>query len=190
MTSSPDPLEQPTPPGTIDVPVTADSQTSFTTLSSPNDRAAPAGGSPFAQDPDAPPRPRRLVGPRRQLVIIFGITSSLLISALAIGLLYAKWYKAPEYDTTIIVWGEPDWAGAKVTVQGSGPPDVNLWGELWPSENMLIRFHVPPGDYRVRVVKDGRLLAERGGRVLSHAGVLTIWWPFRRPPAATQIGAQ
>jgi hypothetical protein len=130
------------------------------------------------------------VGPRRQLVIVFGITSSLLISALAIGLLYVKWYKAPEYDTTIIVWGEPGWAGAVVTVTGSGTPDINLSGSLSEAENLLVRFHVPPGDYRVRVVKDGRVLAERGGRVLSHPGVLTIWWPFRRPPAATQIGAQ
>lgn len=123
-------------------------------------------------------------------MIVFGITSSLLLSALAIGLLYVKWYKAPEYDTTIIVWGEPEWAGAKVTVEGSGSPDVNLWGDLSDAENLLIRFHVPPGDYRVRVMKGGRVLAERGGRVLSHPGVLTIWWPFRRPPAATQTGGQ
>src|SRR5438105_1266458 len=112
MPPSPDPLEHPTPPGTIDVPVAADSQTSFNTFPSPSESPRPAA----AQDPDAPAPPRRLVGPRRQLVIIFGITSSLLLSALAIGLLYVKWYKAPDYDTTIIVWGEPDWAGAKVTV--------------------------------------------------------------------------
>lgn len=185
MSRGPQPSNSPTPPrGTIDVPVPADSPTSsFTTLATP-----PAGVSTAAAaaDSHSPPRGRRLVGPRRQLVIVFGITSSLLICALTIGVLYMKWYRTNEYDTKIIVWGEPEWVGAKVTVNGPALTAGPLLGELTERDNLLLRFHVPQGVYDVRVTRGEKVLAERKGRLLTHPGRITIWWPFRRPPTATQ----
>jgi hypothetical protein len=182
MSGSPEQSKSPTPPGTLDVPVPADSPTSFSTMAAP---AGGSGGGATAAGGESP-RPRRLVGPRRQLVIVFGITSSLILAVLTIGVLYMKWYGTSEYNTKIIVWGEREWVGAKVTVDGPLLQNGPLVAELSDPETPLIRFHVPPGEYVVRVTRDGRLLGERKGRITSHTNRVTIWWPFKRPPIATQ----
>jgi hypothetical protein len=181
-----DPLLEPlTPPGTLDVPMPGDSPTSFAAMSAaPSGPSTPDGTAAPAPHEQARPRARRLTGPRRQLMITFGITASLVISALAIGVLYSKWSKAPVYETTIVAWGEKGWEGAKVTVTSPELPGGSLSDTF--DEALVIRFHVPQGDYRIRVVKDGRTLAERGARLYHEPDKLAIWWPFRRYSATTQ----
>src|SRR5687767_1013262 len=142
------------PPGTIDVQVPADSPTSFSAMS-PD---APASGG-AEEGVETPRRGGRLVGPRRQRIIVVGIVAAFLVSALSIGILYAKWYSAEPHSATIIVWGddkEPGWEGGRVTVTGTGLNDGPLVADLSPRDHLLVRFHVPTGDFRVRVTaKDG-----------------------------------
>lgn len=119
-----------------------------------------------------------------------GIAAAGIISLLAAGVLYYKWYKdRPDANqTTIIVWGkdEKDWDGAKVTVTNSAPGGDSLMGELSAKENLLLRFHVPPGNYRVRIERDGHKLAEVVNDPRRPLMPNVIWWPFHAPPAATQ----
>ena len=183
MAPGPDQPDLP-PPGTIDVQVPADSPTSFSAMSS----AAPVAGAPAAET-DPQRRPRRLVGPRRQRMIVFGIGVALLISAVSIGILYAKWYQHEQHAATIIVWGEPDWDGARVTVTGVELRDGPLLSELAARDNLMIRFHVPAGEFLVRVTaKDGRVLGERRVRAARRGNAATTVWAFKYPPAATQFG--
>jgi len=180
MTTSPDQPDAPPPAGVFDVPVSPDSPTSsFSSL--------PAGGaapmSPMLADDDGDgDRARR--GGARQWIVGLGIVGAIVVSSAAIALLYYKWYKTDEYQTTIVVWGQPEWEGDTVTVRGSGLP-TQLSKDLAPNEGMVIRFHVPPGTYLVRVTdKEGRKVAEQfSDNALSDR---MIWWPFRRlPPPAT-----
>jgi hypothetical protein len=118
-----------------------------------------------------------------------------VISLLAIGVLYYKWYKdrVEPNQVIIAVWGpdgtkegEASWDGAKVTVRGMTNPDWVATDTLELKEHMLLRFHVPPGLYRVRVEKDGKMLAERESPQKS----FLVWWPFRAPPAVTRPNLQ
>src|SRR4051794_22186272 len=110
MTSSPQKPDAPPPAGAYDVPVPPDSPTSFSTLSAP-------GATATAEHHDAG---ERSVG--GAWVVGLGIAAAIVVSFAAIVLLYYKWYKTDEYQTTIIVWGEAVWDGDTVTVSGSGLP--------------------------------------------------------------------
>ncbi|HEY7115884.1 MAG TPA: hypothetical protein VH475_04830 [Tepidisphaeraceae bacterium] len=180
------------PPGTIDLPLPAAANvpTSFSTT------GAAAATAPHASAPsdDEPPHghPDRLVGPRRQWVITIGIAATVFISLISIALLYYKWAKNDAHDVAIIVWAGDDksWDGATVTVTGSALPG-GLSHVLREDEHLMVRFHVPTGDYRVRVVaKGGRTLAERASDPRRPLRSHVIWWPFHAPPAATQLGFQ
>jgi hypothetical protein len=62
---------------------------------------------------------------------------------------------------------------------------------LRSDENLIVRFHVPPGDYLVKVEDPrGRVLAQRQSPLQESLRTGSIWWPFRAPPAATQAGAR
>ena len=182
MTSQPpDPeLPPPPPPGAFNVPVPVDSPTSFS-ATPPTSMPAP-NEAPVAPGPEAKPR---------TFVVVLGIAAALFISLIAVSVLYFRWYKAEDYETTIVVWGFPEWDGATVEVTGPGLPEGQLTRKLDDSEHLVIRFHVPPGSYTVKVRKDGKLLAERTTDQRTGAlAAQTIWWPFRVSPAATQMGAK
>jgi hypothetical protein len=166
------------PSGSFEVPVAADSPTSFSAQP-----PAPWGVAPPAPaEASAAPHPTGV----RPWVVALGILSTVVITLLAISLLYYKWYKAEEYQTTIVVWAPDEWKGATVEVTGGGLPPQGLSRELTEADHLLIRFHVPPGAYTVRVLRDGQTLAQRDPtRALAPH---MIWWPFRAPAAATQIG--
>ncbi|MDB5323175.1 MAG: hypothetical protein JWN40_4806 [Phycisphaerales bacterium] len=169
----------PPPSGSFEVPVAADSPTSF----SAQPPASPAVPPPTAEPPPAP----RSAG-MRGWVVAFGIAATVFITLLAISLLYYKWYKADDYQTTIVVWAPDEWKGATVEVTGGGLPAQGLARELNEADHMLIRFHVPPGEYTVRVQRDGHTLAQRMTDPTRALTARMIWWPFRAPAAATQIG--
>jgi hypothetical protein len=119
------------------------------------------------------------------------ILATVVVALSTVSVLYYQWYRAEKNDALIIVWGPDDgaWDGATVKVSpSSGPPLVK---RLSREENTLARFHVPPGHYLVRVTRpNGDVLAER--RTHPERPMLSkmIWWPFRAPPAATQVGFQ
>jgi hypothetical protein len=123
-------------------------------------------------------------------VVIFGIATTVFISLIAISLLYYKWYKTEDYDTTIVVWAPDEWNGATVDVRGEHLPPQGLTQDLKEDDHMLIRFHVPPGGYSVRVHRDGQTLAERETPPTRPLNAHMIWWPFKAPAAATQMGKQ
>jgi hypothetical protein len=182
----PDPKTQSdgAPAGSIDVPVAADSPTSFSAMP----MAAPpttTSASATEASPPAPPPAPALRGPRRQWVVVIGILVATIISLLSISVLYYKWYRSDEYDTIIIVWGPRDWDGAVAKVSGPALPTGGLSYAIREEDNYVIRFHVPPGEYSVRVVKDGKVLDQR--TTPRRLGAKMIWWPFRAPPAATQM---
>ena len=126
--------------------------------------------------------------PARPFSVGFGIAAATLISLLAIGVLYYKWYKdkIDPNEPVIAVWGDPSWAGAKVTVRSVTTPDWVASGTLEEQEHVLIRFHVPAGVSKLRVEKDGKVLAEREAQL----GPNIVWWPFRKPEAVTRQSQQ
>jgi hypothetical protein len=178
MTTQPPEPELPPPPGAFSVPVPVDSPTSFSA-------APPApivSKEPNGFEPE---------GKSRTVIVVLGIAAAVFLSLVAVSILYYRWYKAEDYDTTIVVWGWPDWNGATVEVTGPGLPEGRLTRKLDDSEHLVIRFHVPPGDYTVRVEKDGKLLGRRStDERTGPLAAQTIWWPFRASPAATQMGAK
>src|SRR4051812_6551054 len=175
--------ELPPPSGSFEVPVAADSPTSFSAQPPPSPVAAPTS-------PTAAPRADAAHAGVRPWVVIFGIATTVFISLLAISLLYYKWYKIEDYDTTIVVWAPDEWNGATVDVSGEHLPSPGLSHDLSEDDHMLIRFHVPAGGYIVRVHRDGKTLAERETPVTRPLRSRMIWWPFKAPAAATQMGKQ
>jgi hypothetical protein len=168
----PDPLPSGTSPpaGAFDVPVAGESVGSGARVSAPL--------------PDAPRG-------RRPFSVGFGIFAALVISLLAIGVLYYKWFKdkVDPNQPVIAVWGpdgskpgEPSWAGAKVTVRSLTNPDWVSTDTLEEKDHVLLRFHAPAGISKVRVEKDGKLLAESQAML----GPNVVWWPFRKPEAVTR----
>ena len=126
--------------------------------------------------------------PRRWFVV-FAIFSTAALCCVVIAVLYVQWFRTDDRSSLIVVWGPPEWDGATAVV--SGPA---LQGELRhrmeKEDDMLARFHVPPGIYVVEIRKDNRVIdrkARENMRPLRSGG---IWWPFRAPPAATQAGMQ
>jgi hypothetical protein len=124
-------------------------------------------------------------------VVTVGIALTTLISLVAISLLFFRWATRPEPEALIVVWAGQNeaWDGATVSVRG-GPLGSALTYVLRKDENLIVRFHVPPGagyDVRVRD-KDGRVVGERRspGGVVLRSGM--VWWPFHKPAAATQMG--
>jgi hypothetical protein len=125
-------------------------------------------------------------------VIRIGIVATVLVSLLAVSVLYRTWYRTETRDALIIVWGPDDksWDGARVVVTGPGLTGA-LSTELTAEDHMLARFHVPPGHYLVRVTRpDGKVLAERATHPDRPMLSKMFWWPFRAPAAATQMGFQ
>ena len=112
-------------------------------------------------------------------MLIFGITSAVVISSLAIALLYAKWYSSEDYTAMIVVYGEEAWDGAIVVVKGPSIAPNGLSAKLEADNNLMIRFHVPPGNYDVNIYKDGKpLLPQRRVTGLKADN----WaWPYRQP---------
>ncbi len=189
-----------TPPGTIDVRAAAPSG-SFQTANS-NGASLDGGGSTTngmnavggsadndSDSAQAHPAPRsrmderyQLRGPRRRIMIILGISATAIISALAVALLYSKWAGSEDYSATIIVYGEEAWDGAIVTVKGSGLPPQGLSAPLEKSSNLLIRFHVPPGNYFINVLKNGKPIIREHQVTGLKADQQA--WPFRPPGSA------
>jgi hypothetical protein len=169
---TPDP-DQPPLSGVIDVPA---SPTTSGSLADHGPAAPP--GDP--RDPNH--RPRRWF-------IVFAIFSTAVLCCVIVALLYVQWFRSEDRSVLVIVWGPPEWDGATAVVSGPGLSG-ELRHRLTKENDVLARFHVPPGLYVVSVVKDGQVLARKDRdprRPLRSGGV---WWPFRLPPAATQAGMQ
>jgi hypothetical protein len=168
------PPNPPPPPGSFDVPVAGDSPTSFSAMPPAMDASAQAG--------EVEPAGRHTVGTPRWIVL-GGIWTSVAISLLAISILYYRWYKAEDFESTIVVWAPAEWKGATVQVNGANLPGNELTRDLDDEDHLLIRFHVPPGAYTVRVHRKGQMLAQQTSRPPLTPRM--IWWPFRISPAAT-----
>jgi len=161
----------PSPPGTLDVIV---------------DPASPTASSSFVHAPEAKPQPAstsasapyRLRGPRRRWTIILGITTTVMITALSLTLLYLKWYRTVDYNALIIASGNPAWEDATATVSGPALGNDVLSAKFTASKNYMIRFHVPPGTYKIVVKsRDGKVLAANAMQGGLRGGYQ--WWPFR-----------
>ena len=131
-------------------------------------------------------------GRPRGWFVAFAIFSTAVLCAVTIALLYSRWWRNDARNSVIAVWGPESWDGAWVEVTGPALPQGGLRAPITKERDLLTRFHVPSGGvYSVRVVgKDRRVVARRDGdprRPLQPGGV---WWPFRAPPAATQLGLQ
>src|SRR5258705_12038836 len=99
MANGPAQPELPPPSGSFEVPVAADSPTSF----SAQPPASPAPSAAIGPTAAAAPVDPAHAGVR-PWVVVFGIATTVFISLLAISLLYYKWYKTEDYETTIVVW--------------------------------------------------------------------------------------
>jgi hypothetical protein len=141
------------------------------------------GAAPLPTGSSRSPRPRRWF-------IAFAIFTTALLCGTIIALLYVQWFRAQDRSALIVVWLPPEWDGATAIVSG---PALNgdMKHRLTKEQDMIARFHVPPGvGYLVRIEKDKKEISRRDRgtmRLLQSGGV---WWPFRAPPSATQMGLQ
>lgn len=206
MTSDPTEPDRPAdaPPGTINLPLPSVTvgasnhaspllSSSSSSVFSPGPTDPPIGaGAPMSTEPvEEESSPHRLIGHRRRRVVVVGIALTTAISLLAITLLYYRWATKAEPTASIVVWGGTDqaWDGASVIVRGGGLR-APLRAVVRAEDNLIVRFHVPPGDYIVRVESPtGKVLGQRQNAMQQPLRVGTIWWPFRAPPAATQASA-
>jgi hypothetical protein len=166
------------PAGALDVAVPADSPTGV-------------GGGLGEQVSPQPHRPEQAHRHGRPWVIGAAIVATVIVALLAVSVLYYRWYRTEQADALIIVWPPDDgaWDGATVTVSPSTGPGLSK--RLSRDETSVVRFHVPPGHYLVRVTgPGGKVLAERRTHPQRPMLSKMIWWPFRAPPAATQLGFQ
>ena len=203
MTNDPTEPDRPgdAPPGTINLPLPSATVgasahgsamlSSASSVYSPGPTDPPMGaGAPTSGEPaEEESSPRRLVGHRRRRVVVVGIGLTTVISLLAITLLYYRWATKAEPTASIVVWGGQDqaWDGARVTVRGGGLR-APLRAVVRADDNMMVRFHVPPGDYLVRVESAaGKVLGQRQNHMQAPLRAGTIWWPFHAPAAATQV---
>jgi hypothetical protein len=174
------------PAGTLDVSVPADSPTG-----GGGGLSSHAPGTTTAAGAHRPGEAHR---PGKPWVIGTAIVATVVVGLLAVSVLYYQWFRTEQRDALIIVWGADDgaWDGATATVaplSTSGGPTLSK--RLSGDENLLVRFHVPPGHYLVRVTAaNGRVLGERKTHPQRPMQSKMIWWPFRAPPAATQLGFQ
>ena len=166
------------PPGTLEVTVDPASPTASNSFAQP--ASAPADNRA------APPAvPYRLRGPRRLWMIILGITTTVVITALSLTLLYFKWYRTVDHNAMVIAWGEPAWDGATATLTGPTLGRDALSEKFSAARNHMIRFHVPPGTYQIVVKsRDGTLLASNMLHERLRSGYQ--WWPFRDPLTTTR----
>jgi hypothetical protein len=175
------------PPGAIDLPLHGAAPGGATASSSfsPGPSAPPVGaGAPSSAGPvDEDAAPLRLVGHRRQRVVAVGIAATALLSVVAVSLLYYRWATKSEPTVAIVAWGRTAaWDGARVTVRGTGLR-APLRSVLRADDNLMVRFHVPPGEYVVRAEDPRGGLLEESQMLVEdprHAG--RVWWPFRMPP--------
>jgi len=101
--------------------------------------------------------------------------------------LYYKWYRQGDTSSLIIVWGDPSWEGAIATVSSSDLPTPGFISRQFEANDKgMIRFHVPPGSYFVRVSRDNQTIAQRVTDRNRPLQARTIWWPFHAPPVVTQ----
>jgi hypothetical protein len=117
------------------------------------------------------------------------ILSTAALCCVIVALLYVQWFRSEDRSVLLVVWGPPEWDGATAVVSGPGLPG-ELRHRLDKKDDLLARFHVPPGLYVVRVVKGERVLAQRARDPMRPLRAGGVWWPFRAPPAATQAGLQ
>lgn len=145
----------------------------------PNSSTPPASNS--SQPTPLPPNVLR--GPRRQIAIVFGIGATIIISILAITLLYVKWYRVEEPTSIIVAWGFEGWDGVVVRVTGSNLPPEGLTGVITEKKGLMERFHVPPGNYEVTAYRKGQKVLRAQVKDLTHRSLV---WPFRSPPTTTR----
>lgn len=134
--------------------------------------------------PDAPDEMQGLERRTRPLVIGLAVFSAMMVCILTVALLFYQSSHVETQGTKIIVWGmDPSWDKATVIVTGHNLPPNGLSGVLHEKDHLFLRFHVPPGDYRVVVQKDGKVLARAQTPITQPLTPNTIWWPFRAPPS-------
>jgi hypothetical protein len=183
----------PAPPGTLDVAVPADSQTSFSAMGAlPVDGPARGDTAGAAATPSAPPPPAAPAdeddfSPQPWLSSRFvrtGIFAATLVAVVTIALLFSRWFRTDDASALIVVGLPADYDGALVVV--SGPALRNdLSATLSAAENMILRFHVPPGVYHVTATKPGKPVKETDSDPKRPLIPSMIWWPFDAPASVT-----
>ncbi|HYE21068.1 MAG TPA: hypothetical protein VEA69_21655 [Tepidisphaeraceae bacterium] len=165
----------PIPPGSLDVTVEPASASS--PAAGPAASANGAGtGAPGSNEP------YRLRGPRRRFTIVFGITATALITGLAVALLYFKWYRTEDYSVLIVAHAPAEWEGGTIVVTGPALGGDGLSAPITRTNNLVVRFHVPPGAYALMVHdKAGRPVA----RATNTLRAKEQWWPLRPPGTGT-----
>jgi hypothetical protein len=152
-----------------------------TTTTTAGSIAGPGNG---AADPIPDTAPASTSPRPRTWLIFFAIATTAALCVLTIALLYLRWWRNDAHNSIIAVWIDERWDGAIAEV--SDPAiQLKLEHPLTRDGDMLARFHVPPGLYKVRITKDNKVLDERPPHVMQPSGV---WWPFRAPPGAAELG--
>jgi hypothetical protein len=168
---------QPPSPGVIDVAVNP--TTTAGSISSQGQGNGAPGPTPSPAAPSAP-RPRNWL-------IQFGILATGVLCVMTIALLYLQWWRNDTHNTIIAVWGDESWEGATAQVVDPAT-QLKLEHPLTKAEEMLARFHVPPGNYDVRIIKDRKVIAQRRRDLMDPLRPNAVWWPFRAPPGAAELG--
>lgn len=160
------------PPGTLEVSVAANSGMASDAVAKTTDE--------HPGEQRYPHRGRRLIGPRRKAALVLGLSAVGLLTLVCVSILFYRWVTVEPSSAMVAVTGHPSWVGATVTVSGPKMKE-DLSARYEPGQPMLLRFHVPPGAYSVRVERNGKLIESRSTPPERNLTSGSIWWPFKFP---------
>jgi hypothetical protein len=123
--------------------------------------------------------------PSRRLAVVATLAASAVFIA-AVALLYAGWGGREQATGLIIVQGEPGLDAASVTLLRTTDRGAEkyLAAKFESAEDRRLRFHVPPGEYQIRVEIDGRTVLDKQKVLATDGGsvpLINISAPATRP---------
>jgi hypothetical protein len=92
--------------------------------------------------------------------ILLACLAALVVFAGSVVLLYYTWLPRQNPNAMLVLIGDPDYAGATVTLVPIGSAGGSITATFQPVDDYRLRFHVPPGLYHVTVEHRARTVLD------------------------------